>query len=79
MMMLSQPTSGEEEKRLRGSSIFTIKETRVRERERDRRERSTGRESFGKAALYSQETSTPTGNDGTHDAKCSGMLFFGKA
>jgi hypothetical protein len=45
---------------------------------RDSRESYTGRESFGRLALSSLETSTPIALNGTHDAKCSGMLSSGK-
>jgi len=75
--MLSLPTSEGEVKRSRVLSVFRIKKTRGRERAQ--RERCTRSESFGRAALSSQETSTPTVNDGTQDAKCSEMLPSGKA
>jgi len=77
MTMLSLPTSEGEVRRSRGFSIFTIKKTRGRER--DQRESWTGRESFGRAGQSSQETLTPTVNDGTQDAKCGEMLLSGKA
>jgi hypothetical protein len=77
MTMLSLPTSEGEVKRSRGLSIFTIKKTRGREK--DQRESWTGRGSFGRVAQSSLETSTPTANDGTQDAKCSDMLLSGKA
>jgi hypothetical protein len=79
MTMLSLPRSGGELKRSQALSIFTIKKTHSRERERDQRERWTGRVSFGRLALSSQETSTPIANDRTQDAKCSRMLLSGKA
>ena len=60
--------------------IVNIYDTRdVRSGERDQRESWTGRESFGRAALSSQETSTPTVNDGAQDAMCSEMVPSGKA
>jgi len=79
MTMVSLPTSRGEVKRSRGFLIFTIKKTRGRERDRDQCESFTGRESFGRVALSSQETSMPTANNGTQDAKCSGILLSEKA
>jgi len=77
MVTVSLPTSEVEVQRSQGLSMFTIEETRGRER--DQRESWTGRESFGRAALSSQETSTPTVNDGAQDAMCSEMVPSGKA
>ena len=77
MTMLSLPTLEGEVKRSRGLPIFTIKKTCGRER--DQRENWTGRESFSRAALSSQETSMPTVNNGTQDAMCSEMVLSGKA
>jgi len=49
--------------------MFMIKMKCSRERDRDRCERSTGGQSFGKVALSLQETSPPTANNATQDGK----------
>jgi hypothetical protein len=76
MTMLSLSTSEGEVKRSRGLSIFTIRKTRGQER--DQRKSGTDRESFGREALSSQETSTPTAINGTQHAKCSELILSGK-
>jgi len=56
--------------------MFTIRDTRSRERARHKT--YTGRESFGRAELSSRETITPTVVDGTRGATHSGMPPSGK-
>lgn len=56
--------------------MVTIRETG--QRESDRHESLTGRESSGTAALSSKKTPTPTADDVIRDAKRNGMLPSGK-
>jgi len=56
--------------------MFTISETRSRERDRD--QRCTGRASFSSTELSSRETLIPLVVEGTQGGTRSGMLAAGK-